>query len=257
MSGPRILITNDDGIKAPGLDVLRKIAAEISDDVWVVAPSGNQSGAGHRFTLGRELSLEQHDVRVFSIDGTPADCVVTGATYVMGDRGPDVVLSGVNHGQNLGDIIHCSGTLAGAREGALHGALGIALSQGVDYDFQRPVDWSSAEEHGVSLINSLIEQRGGADTYYNVNFPHCAGKDVAGVEVVPQQRFAEAAFRYYASDNAGKFFVTIPRTPQPIEPGKDFHTLLETDTITVTPLVLDHTDTGEVARLSGALRLRR
>ena len=257
MMGPRILLTNDDGIHAPGLDVLRRIAAELSDDVWVVAPKGNQSGAGHRFTLGRELTLEQLAPREFAVDGTPADCVVTGATHVMGDRAPDVVLSGVNHGQNLGDIIHCSGTLAGAREGALHGAIGIALSQGVDYHFQQPVNWSSAEVHAAGLIRSLLAQGHNTEVYYNVNFPHCAASDVAGVELVPQQRFAQAAFRYYPSDNAGKFFVTIPETPAPIEPGKDFHTLLETDTITVTPLVLDHTHAETISRLNGMLRLQR
>lgn len=255
MSGPRILLTNDDGIHAPGLDVLRKIAAELSDDIWVVAPKGNQSGAGHRFTLGRELTLEQLDVREFAIDGTPADCVVTGATYVMGDRGPDVVLSGVNHGQNLGDIIHCSGTLAGAREGALHGAVGIALSQGVDYNFQQPVDWSAAEVHGAGLVRELIARADSADVYYNLNFPYCGAADVTGIDVVPQQRFRQAAFRYYASDNAGKFFVTIPETPDPVEPGKDFHTLLETGAITVTPLMLDQTDATEVSRLVGRFKL--
>ncbi len=255
MSGPRILLTNDDGIDAPGLKVLRRIAAELSDDVWVVAPSGNQSGAGHRFTLGRELALEQRAEREFCLPGTPADCVVTGATHLMGDRGPDVVLSGVNHGQNLGDIIHCSGTLAGAREGALHGAIGIALSQGVDYNLQRPVDWSASEIHAAALIRTLIAETNGSDVYYNVNFPHCPGSQVAGIELVPQQRFTQAAFRYYASENAGKFFVTIPETPKPIEPGKDFHTLLETDAITVTPLVLDHTDRTEITRLTGKLNL--
>lgn len=247
---PRILLTNDDGIDAPGLAVLRKIAHELSDDVWVVAPSGNQSGAGHRFTLGRELILDQRSDREFAVNGTPADCVVAGATHVMGTHGPDIVLSGVNSGQNLGDIIHCSGTLAGAREGALQGAIGIALSQGVDYQGEQPISWSSAEAYGLRVIRQLIAQTGRGDVYYNVNFPYCPGTDVSGVKIVPHQRFAQAAFRYYQSDNAGRFFVTIPETPSPIEPGRDFHCLLEQDAVVITPLRLDQSDETEIARLA-------
>lgn len=257
MSSPRILLTNDDGIDAPGLDVLRRIAAKISDDIWVVAPTGNQSGAGHRFTLGRELTLEQRSEREFAVNGTPADCVVAGATHVMGGEGPDLVLSGVNNGQNLGDIIHCSGTLAGAREGALHGAIGIALSQGVDYEAQVTVSWSSAETHGAHVVRALMRQAQGRNTYFNVNFPFCPANAVTGISVVPHQRFAQAAFRYYQSDNEGCFFVTIPEQPGPIEPGKDFHSLLKTDSIVVTPLRLDHTDNDEVSRLSGSLNLEQ
>ena len=114
----RILITNDDGVDAPGIAVMRDIARAISDDVWVVAPDGNQSGAGHRFTLARELTAEEREPKVFAIiDGSPADCVVAGVTHLLGDHPPDVVLSGVNAGQNLGDVIHCSGTAAGSRPG--------------------------------------------------------------------------------------------------------------------------------------------
>ena len=172
----RILITNDDGVDAPGIAVMRDIARAISDDVWVVAPDGNQSGAGHRFTLGRELTAEEREPKVFAIiGGSPADCVVAGVTHLLGDHPPDVVLSGVNAGQNLGDVIHCSGTAAGAREGALQGAIGIAMSQGANYEQRKEVIWDNARAHAAppsSRRSSTPTQ--GRDTFYNVNFPFCA-----------------------------------------------------------------------------------
>ena len=133
----RILVTNDDGVDAPGIKHLERIARELSNDVWVVAPAGNQSGVGHKFTLGTELSLDQRDKRVFAIEGTPADCVAIGMTHVLKDKPADVVLSGINRGQNIADIVHCSGTAAGAREGVLQGAIGIALSQSMDFSQPR------------------------------------------------------------------------------------------------------------------------
>ncbi len=104
----RILITNDDGVDAPGIAVLEEIARELTDDVWVVAPDGNQSGAGHRFTFGRELELIERRSGVFAVPhGSPADCVVAGMTFVLGDRPANIVLSGRQQRQNLGDIVNC------------------------------------------------------------------------------------------------------------------------------------------------------
>lgn len=253
---PRILITNDDGIDAPGLAHLQAIAAEISDDVWTVAPQDNQSGAGHRFTLGVELSMEQLAHNVFSLTGTPADCVVVGCTSILKDKKPDIVLSGINHGQNLGDIIHCSGTMAGAREGALQGALGIGLSQAYDYERKTDINWDSAINFGVDIIRSLIAEHHGNGTYYNVNFPIAEKSRIPGVRVVPHQRFSVSPFKYYASRNEGKFFVTIPETPQPLDIGHDFHTLHQEHAIIVTPLLLQQTDTEMSAKLQGRINIK-
>lgn len=249
MAGPRILITNDDGFDAPGIKVLREVAAEISDDVWVVAPMGNQSGAGHRFTLGHELSFEQKAPQEFAVSGTPADCVVAGCTHFAGDSQVDLVLSGINNGQNLGDIIHCSGTAAGAREGALQGALGIALSQAVDYENAREVDWTNARTHAANVIGQILGHDHPRDTYFNVNFPFCATDQVKAPRLVPHQRFSRSPFKHYASKNEGKFFVTIPETPHPLTPGADFHTLHFEKAITITPLSLNHHDENQIERL--------
>ncbi|MCF6344412.1 MAG: 5'/3'-nucleotidase SurE [Devosiaceae bacterium] len=253
--GPRILISNDDGINAVGIKHLQEIAAQISDDVWVVAPQDNQSGAGHRFTLGTELSLEQIENNIFAIDGTPADCVVIACTHILKDKKPDIILSGINHGQNLGDIIHCSGTLAAAREGALQGALGIGLSQAYDYMGSTDINWDCAIDHGADIVRALIKEHHGNGTYYNVNFPIAEQEREPDVQIVPHQRFSTSPFSHYASKNEGKFFVTIPKTPLPLDEGHDFHALHHEHSIIVTPLLLQQSDAIMSQKLQGKIKL--
>lgn len=254
----RILITNDDGVDAPGIAVLREIASEISDDVWVVAPDGNQSGTGHRLTFGIELELQERAERVYALDGTPADCVIAGITHVLKDRRPDIVLAGVNRGQNLGDIIHCSGTVAGAREGALHGAVGIAMSQAMDYSTGRDeISWESARAYGAQTIRALIARARRGHSFFNVNFPDCPADAVSGIAVVPYQRFVRSPFELYPSRNAGKHFVAILDTPKPLDAGSDFHMLHSENAITVTPLLLQQTDQDFIDAIGGHLPLVR
>lgn len=246
----RILITNDDGVDAPGIAIMADIAAALSDDVWIVAPDGNQSGAGHRFTLGRELLLEQRGHRRFTVvGGSPADCVVAGMTHVLAGHPADLVLSGVNAGQNLGDIVHCSGTAAGAREGALQGAVGIAMSQAIDYERSRAVDWSNSIRFGTDVVRTILAAKGQDDVFYNVNFPVCTPGEVAGIAAVPHQRFSRSAFRYYAGEKDGEFFVAIPETPMPLDPNADFEVLRRRNTITVTPFALQQTEKSALQRL--------
>ena len=128
----KILLTNDDGVHAPGLEVLEAIARQFSDDIWICAPDEEQSGMGHALTLTRPVRLRKHGERRFSVTGTPTDSVTMGLRQVM-DGPPDVILSGVNRGANLGDDITYSGTVSAAIEGALAGIRSIAMSQ-VRYD---------------------------------------------------------------------------------------------------------------------------
>ena len=253
----RVLITNDDGIDAPGIAIMADIARALSDDVWIVAPDGNQSGAGHRLSFGHELTIERRDAQSFAIvGGSPADCVVAGMTYLLGDRPADVVLSGVNAGQNLGDIVNCSGTAAGAREGAMQGAIGIAMSQGINYDVSREVDWANARVHGLATARAIIGAVDGRGHYYNVNFPFCDPASTKGIAVVPLQRFSISPFRHYPSDNDGKFFVAIPETPLPLDPEADYENLRHGGYVTVTPLMLQQTDIKLAEQLNGKLKLR-
>jgi 5'-nucleotidase len=174
-------------------------------------------------------------------------------THVLRDKKPDLVLSGVNNGQNLGDIVNCSGTAAGAREGALHGALGIGISQAVNYEARLEIDWANTRAHAVKVVKALLAEERAPDVYYNVNIPFAPV--VSGVRVVPTQRFAHSPMAYYASDNLGKFFIAIPKTPLPLDPHSDFHLLMHEDAITVTPLRLQQSDHDLARRLDGRIRL--
>jgi 5'-nucleotidase len=252
----RILLTNDDGVDAPGLAVLLEIARAISDDIWIVAPDGNQSGAGHRLTFGRELTSEERGPRrIAVIGGSPADCVVAGMTHFLGDKPADLVLSGVNAGQNLGDIINCSGTAAGAREGALQGAIGIAMSQSMDYEVSHKPDWANAVRFGAETVSEILAAHRADDVFYNVNFPFCDPGEVTGIAAVAHQRFSRSPIRYYPSDNAGRFFMAIPETPLPLDPEADFEVLRRGNAITVTPMRLQQTDMVLLERMQGMLNL--
>src|SRR4030067_2661285 len=124
----RILITNDDGIGAPGLDVLEKIATDLTDDVWVVAPETDQSGASHSLTLAEPLRMRELAQRHYAVKGTPTDCVIMGVRFLLRQQPPDLVMSGVNRGQNLADDITYSGTVAGALQGGLLCVPSVAMS---------------------------------------------------------------------------------------------------------------------------------
>src|SRR5476649_1044532 len=144
----RILVTNDDGIHSPGLAVAEKIARAISEDVWVVAPETEQSGASHSLTLTAPLRLRRIEERRFAVSGTPTDCVMMACLHILKDQPPALILSGVNWGSNLADDVTYSGTIAGAMEGCALGIPSIALSQAYDDDSRDKIDWSPGETHG-------------------------------------------------------------------------------------------------------------
>ena len=125
----RILLTNDDGVNATGLKVLERIARRFSDDIWIVAPTEEQSGAGHSLTLTVPVRLRKLGERRFCVTGTPTDAVMMALAQIMKDEPPDLILSGVNRGANLGEDVTYSGTVSAAMEGALAGIPSIALSQ--------------------------------------------------------------------------------------------------------------------------------
>jgi len=182
----RILITNDDGIGAPGIYVLEKIAAQLSDDIWIVAPAEEQSGAGHSLTLTHPIRLRQHAERRFSVSGTPTDSVTMALKKVMPEP-PDLILSGVNRGANLGDDITYSGTVSAAMEGALAGIPSIALSQVyARADHGKEVSFEAAEEWGTRVLGPLVDMSFASRTLININFPPLPAKEVKGIRVVSQ-----------------------------------------------------------------------
>jgi len=182
----RILLTNDDGIHAPGLAVLERMAARFSDDVWICAPTEEQSGAGHSLTLNRPVRLKQHDARRFSVSGTPTDAVTMALKKLLPGP-PDVILSGVNRGANLGDDVTYSGTVSAAFEGALAGVRSIALSQVYAREGAGDeVPFEAAEIWGERVLAPLLDAPFAPRTLVNINFPPVAAEKVRGIRVVRQ-----------------------------------------------------------------------
>lgn len=184
ISSARILVSNDDGINAPGLEVLERIARQFSDDVWVVAPEEEQSGAGHSLTLSRVLRLRQLGEKRWAVSGTPTDCVMMAVNKIMKDCKPTLILSGVNRGGNMAEDVTYSGTVSVAMEGQLAGVPSIALSQCTRPDTR--TNWETAERFAPEVIRRLLESGWPENVLMNVNFPAVAPDDVMGVKVTEQ-----------------------------------------------------------------------
>ena len=184
----RILLTNDDGIEAPGLVALREIAASLSDDVWVVAPEVNHSGAGHSLSLRDPLRMRQIDERTFAVRGTPTDCVIMAVRRVLHGERPDLILSGVNMGQNLAEDVTYSGTIAAAFEGTLVGIRSIALSQSVGFREGRSPEWGTSVRHAPALLSKLLALEWPENVLMNVNFPDREPDNVEGTKITRQGR---------------------------------------------------------------------
>ncbi len=184
----RILLTNDDGIDAPGLHALRQIAGELSDDVWVVAPETNQSGASHSLSLHEPLRMRQVDERAFAVRGTPTDSVIMGVRHLLKDKLPNLVLSGVNRGANMAEDVTYSGTIAGAFEGTILGIRSMALSQAYGFELAKGLRWETAIAHGPGLIRKLLAMEWAPSSVMNINFPDRDPAEVVGVSVTTQGR---------------------------------------------------------------------
>ena len=252
LDGARILVTNDDGVNAEGIAVLTRIARTFTDDVWVVAPETNQSGTGHSLTLLRPLRLRQIEEKRFAVDGTPTDCVLLAVHEVLKDRRPTLVLSGVNHGYNLGEDVRYSGTISAAMEGMVLGIPAIALSQFVPPDGQAP--WKTAETHGPELIRRLCATGWPADTVMSVNFPPCGAGEVSGIRATAQGRQKTGDEVVRGADPRGRpyFWVGAMLKARDAVPGTDIAAVRD-NAISVTPLALDSTDRATLEELQGTL----
>ncbi len=240
----RILITNDDGIHAHGLGVLESIARQLSDDVWVVAPETDQSGVSHSLSLNDPLRLRKVADHRYAVKGTPTDCVIMGVRHILADHRPDLVLSGVNHGQNVAEDVSYSGTVAGALEGTILGVRSIALSQAYGAGNRDDIRWDCAGHHAPAIIRKLLEIGFPQKTLVNINFPNCRPDEVAGVSSTVQgQRNQELLRVEERADGRSKPYYWLGFSRGRIEPeeGTDLHALAERR-ISVTPIKLDMTD---------------
>ena len=183
----RILLTNDDGIDARGLALLEKVASRLSDDIWVVAPSEEQSGTGHSLTLTQPVRLRRHGDKRFSVSGTPTDAVMMALAHIMKDSPPDLVLSGINRGANLAEDVTYSGTVSAAMEGALAGVPSIARSPAYARQGRGAgVPFAAAEAWAERVLRPLTETRMAPRTLVNVNFPALDPEAIKGVRICRQ-----------------------------------------------------------------------
>jgi len=247
----RILLTNDDGIHAPGMAVLEAIAARLSDDVWVCAPSEENSGAGHSLTLHLPVRLRQHGPRRFAVTGTPTDAVNLALRKLFADRLPDLVISGVNSGENLADDVTYSGTISAAMEAAMAGIPAVALSQAMRDGGH---GFSAAERWADKVLAPLLNLQMARRTVVNINFPPVSADAVRGIRVVRQ------GFHDYArgslvegTDPRGRpyYWFGLHDIEHTLDHGTDLEAVSD-GYIAVTPLQLDLTHHASIGSLAEA-----
>lgn len=245
----RILLTNDDGFHAPGMAVLETIARQLSDDVWVCAPAEEQSGAGHSLTLHQPVRLREYGNQRFSVTGTPTDAINLALRKLFPDKRPDLVISGINAGENLADDITYSGTISAAMEAALAGIPAIAMSQAMRV---RGADFSAAEAWAARVLPPLIDTPMAKRTLVNVNFPDRPADAVEGIRIVRQ------GFHDYGrgslvegTDPRGRnyYWFGLEEMEHTLDHGTDLEAI-DDGYIAVTPLQLDLTNHSAIGALA-------
>ncbi|WP_029011260.1 5'/3'-nucleotidase SurE [Azospirillum halopraeferens] len=251
LASARILISNDDGIQAAGIRTLERIARTLSDDVWVVAPEAEQSAASHSLTIHRPLRLRQVGDKRYTVDGTPTDCVLLAINHILRDHKPTLVLSGVNHGSNIGEDVTYSGTIAAAMEATLLGVPAIALSQHIEPG--GPPDWETAERLGPEVIRKAVSVAWPKNVLMNVNFPAVAPDAVTGIHIVRHGKRKIGDELFERLDPRGRPYIWIGalRGEAEVAEDTDIHVVLNGG-ISVTPLFLDLTHTPTLQTLKQA-----
>ncbi len=255
----RILVTNDDGIHSPGLELLEKVARELSDDVWVSAPEFDNSGVSHSLSLSDPLRLRQVSERRFAVKGTPTDCVIMATRHILKDGRPDLVLSGINRGSNVAEDVGYSGTIAGAMEGTVLGIPSVALSQAYGKSGRDHIKWHCGERHGAATIRAILDAGIPEGTLVNVNFPDCEPEEVKGIAVTAQGKRDNGLLGIEERrDGRGNPYFWIGFSRQPFTPGNgtDLKALSE-GKISVTPLKIDLTDEPTVTHFARAFAERK
>lgn len=251
LKNARILISNDDGVEAEGIALLERVARTLCDDVWVVAPTVEQSGAGHSLSLHKPLRVRQVGEKRFSVDGTPTDAVLLGVMEVMKDKRPDLMLSGINRGSNLAEDVTYSGTVSAAMEATLLEIPSIAFSNQI----RGEVDWRTPEKFVGDVIRKLAKTTIPHDRLINVNFPGIAPEEVKGIKLCPQGRRKLDDNLDRRVDPQGRPYIWIggQRTiPFNDHPESDIKHIAQ-GYITITPISLDMTDYQMLASMQTAV----
>ena len=257
----RILLSNDDGIDAPGLKILETIARTLSDDVWVVAPLREQSATGHSITLRRPLQILKQGENKFAVDGTPTDCVLLAVNQIMRNYKPDLVLSGVNQGRNVGEDMTYSGTIAAAMEATLFEIPAVALSQNMsDGDFRErrgnvKRKYSPAIAHAAQVIRKVTQVSWPKDVLMNVNFPAASRMPISGIEVTTEGRSKLGDEVIENKDPRGNSYYWIGARNAALNypKGTDLHAV-ENGFVSVTPISLNMTHKPTIKTLKGVFK---
>jgi 5'-nucleotidase len=248
----RVLITNDDGLHAPGVKLLARLMRPLVRDLWVVTPETEQSAAGHSLTLRRPLRVRKVSARRYAVDGTPTDSVLLGINTVLKEQPPDLVLSGINRGANLGEDVTYSGTVSAAMEATLLGFPAIALSQ--VYGDHRKVKWATSERHIVDVVRRLLARPWPRHVLMNVNIPNVAPSEVTGVEATRQGRRKIGGALSERLDPRGEtyYWIGAQRSRMTYSRGTDLEAVGR-GAISVTPLSLELTHGGTLKALRKVL----
>ncbi|HEV2571747.1 MAG: 5'/3'-nucleotidase SurE [Rhizobiales bacterium 62-17] len=250
-----ILITNDDGIHAPGLKVLEGIAGRMgASRITVVAPETDQSGVAHSLSLNDPLRLREVTPNHFAVQGTPTDCVIMAIHKVLDGARPDMVLSGVNAGHNVAEDVTYSGTVAGAMEAAILGIPAVALSQSFAPGGRDMIPWDNVETHAPDILRRLLDLGIPQGTLVNLNFPRCSASEVRGISVCSQGKRDAALLRIeerFDGRHRPYYWIGFQRQTSAPGAGSDLAALAD-NRISVTPLRIDLTDREAMQKYAGA-----
>ncbi|MBL4871063.1 MAG: 5'/3'-nucleotidase SurE [Robiginitomaculum sp.] len=252
----RILLTNDDGVSAKGIEILKEIALNLTDDVWIVAPATEQSAASRGVSLHNPVVARKLGDKTYSVSGTPTDSVIVAMCEILKDNPPDLVLSGINHGQNIAEDIGFSGTVAGALQGLQMGVPSISLSQarGLSTYGRGKINWQPSLEHGPKLLRKLLAQGWPKEVALNINFPDVGDGEIAGIHVTTQGRrdFIMSNIDKRKHPRGGHYYwLTYGADKSNPPAGTDLRAVYD-GYISVTPIHVDHTHYKTAASL-GAL----
>ncbi|RBI86643.1 5'/3'-nucleotidase SurE [Rhodosalinus halophilus] len=240
LSNQKILITNDDGIHAEGIQLLERIVRQHCDDVWVIAPDEERSGASHSVSMHTPVRVRKVDERHFALKGTPTDCAIM-AIHELMDGPPTLLLSGINRGANLAEDLTYSGTAAAAMEGALLGVPSIALSQ--VFTPGEDVPWQTAERFLPQVIEGILAADMAPGTFVNVNFPPVGPDAVTGLHVVDQGQRPPGSFQPEGrTDGRGVpyYWIKLRYTRGQADEGTDLWAMAE-NAVSICPVQLNMT----------------
>jgi 5'-nucleotidase len=268
LKNSRILITNDDGYSADGIKILYEMAKSYTSDVWIVAPEYEKSGASHALTFIKDLTLKKQDENIYSVNGTPSDCVVIALENVLQDKRPDILLSGINSGVNVAEDVTYSGTIAAAMEGVIRRVPSIAISQNYDLGKKNEISWDVSKAFLDKVLDSVSATGWDFNSLLNVNFPQCNVNEVNGIEVTSQGNRETDDLVLWKKEN-NLFRIGLQRRlgesskpknnilNKPIDGVMTDVVALTSNKISITPLHLDLTHAASIEILRKSLKLKQ